>query len=241
MKYVDEFKNLKELQINFNQIAKLDYIDKIETLEKVWLCENKIEKIENIPKLIKYLWLASNQINSIQDSINNYEYLEEINFSNNFIFEFEDIDKLSKLKYLKTLSFSDPNFGENPLCNLNNYRVFLINFLPNLEILDSIKITSDERKEISSIYSKKSMFYLIKIKSLSRLCKNILTSLKSYLLFFTMFKTLQINFFNKRIKMLEYIEVNKINIYSMIGKTLFQIMTFLKKKILSKAMNLRRS
>ena len=198
---------MKELSINFNEIGKIEFIISNESLEKVWLCENRIERLENLPKSIKNLWLASNQINSIEDSITQYELLEELNISNNFIIEFEDIDKLSKLKFLKVLYFADPNFGENPLCNLNNYRVFLINFLPNIEVLDAIRINVDERKEISSIYSKKSMFYLIKIKSLNRLCKNILMSLKSYLLFFTMFKTLQINFFNKRIKMLEYIEV----------------------------------
>jgi len=201
------FKNLKELNINFNQITKIENIDKIESLEKVWFCENKIEKIENLPKNIKNLWIASNLINSLDESITQYEKLEEINLANNFIIEFEDIDKLASLKELKILYFSDPNFGENPLCSLNNYRVFLINMLPDLEIVDAIKVTSEERKESSSIYSKKSLFYIIKIKSLNRLCKNILTSLKSYLLFFLMFKTLQINFFNKRIKMLEYIEV----------------------------------
>jgi len=214
LNHIEVFKNLKELNINFNQITKIENIDKIESLEKVWLCENKIEKIENLPKNIKNLWIASNLINSLDESIIQYEKLEEINLANNFIIEFEDLDILASLKELKTLYFSDPNFGENPLCSLNNYRVFLINMLPNLEIVDAIKVTTEERKESSSIYSKKSLFYIIKIKSLNRLCKNILTSLKSYLLFFLMFKTLQINFFNKRIKMLEYIEVI-INLFSM--------------------------
>jgi len=83
----------------------------------------------------------------------------------------------------------------------------VINYLPTLEELDGINVSPEERKEVANTYSKKSLFYTIKIKSLNRLSKSILTLLKTFKSFFIVFKNIQILFFSTRIKMLNYIEV----------------------------------
>ena len=119
--------NLKELQVNFNYITTIDYIQKLEKLEILWLSENKISKIENIPSTVKSLNLATNLIEKLNttNEIDKYFNIEELNLANNFFLNLEDIFVLARLPKLKQLNFNDVNYGENPICTLNNYRVLI--------------------------------------------------------------------------------------------------------------------
>ena len=86
---------MKELQINFNSISKLENLQNLEKLEKLWICENQIKKIENLPLNIQNLWIASNLIETLDINLSLYKKLSEINLSGNLLNSFNDIYILS--------------------------------------------------------------------------------------------------------------------------------------------------
>lgn len=197
------------MQVNFNFIEKIEYLDKLK-LEKLWICENKIHKIENLPKTITSLWIATNFIEELDENLIQYEKLTELNLSANLLSSFKDLFTLSHLKNLEILNLNDPNFGENPICLINNYRLYLLHRMPYLKILDEVVITKEEIDEFENVYLKKSVFYKNKIKQLNRISKMSFKLLKTFGWFFKMMKILQIYFFRKRIKMLQYIQYERL-------------------------------
>lgn len=217
MKGIEKFVSLKNLQLNFNFIERIENIDKI-NLEKFWICENKIRRIENLPKSLTNLWVATNLIQKLDENITQYDKLKELNLSANLFSSFKDLYILSDLKSLETLNLNDPNFGENPICLINNYRLYLLHRMPNLKILDEVNITKEEKDEFELIYLKKSTFYKNKIKQLNRISKLSFKLLKTFSWFFKLMKMLQIYFFKKRIKMLQYIQYERV-CQNLINKT----------------------
>lgn len=207
---IENFSNLKELQINFNQIEKIQNLDKLVKLEKFWICENKVKKIENLPASIINFWAAFNLLEKLDStSFSNLYQITELNLAGNFLSSFNDLHVLSKLEKLNILSLSDPNFGENPICLINNYRNFLFHKIPQLTILDEITITKEEINENRIIISKKNSFYKNKIKQMNRISKSCFNMLKNFNFFYKTLKLYQIEFFRSRIKMLEYLKFER--------------------------------
>jgi hypothetical protein len=196
---------LKNFQINFNQVKRIEHVDKLDKLEQFWISDNKIEVVENLPLSIKSLWIANNFIRELDNGILNHK-LEDLNLSGNLLLSFADIFILSKLKTLKSLSLSDPNFGDNPICSLNNYRVFMLSHLSFLEMLDEINITVEEKREVEKTYKKKNLYYKNKIKTYHNISKSLFTLIKSLRRFNTVYKTMRLDYLYKRTKLLEYLK-----------------------------------
>lgn len=173
------------------------------------MCENKIKKIENLPKKISNFWIATNYIENLEEDFLNYENITELNISGNALSSFKDLFILSKFPKLEVLNLNDPNFGENPICLINNYRLYIVHKIPNLIILDEINITKEEKEEFGNTFFKKSNFYKNKIQQLNRISKLCFKMLKIFGWFFKLMKIFQIYFFRKRIKMLEYIQYER--------------------------------
>ena len=69
-----------------------------------------------------------------------------LNLAHNRISSFRDILNLARLGSLKSLSFSDPHFGDNPLCSLCNYQTYCLFHLQQLKVLDANVIAEDARQ-----------------------------------------------------------------------------------------------
>lgn len=207
---IEKFQNLKELQINFNSIQKIENIEKLMSLEKLWLTENKIKFVENLAPNINNLWLAFNLIEKLTpESFSNCKNLSEVNLSGNFLSSLSDIHILSELKNLRLLNLNDPHYGENPICMINNYRIFVFHKIPNLDILDEIHITQQEINENKTNINKKLTFYKNKIKQINRVAKSCFKMLKNFNFFYKTLKSFQIYFFRTRIKLLEYLKFER--------------------------------
>lgn len=210
MKGVNQLPNLEKLQLNFNQIERIDDDTiKLNHLRVLWLCENKIKKIENIPNTIEELWLANNQIENIPKEIENFQSLYFFNISGNFIMDFKDIFILQNLSKLSKLYLSDVNFGDNPICQYSNYRSAILHLIPKLDILDQIVISQEEKKDVENMYAKKYLFYKNKIRHLHKICKMVFQLLKTNKLFVDEMKIQQARFFSQRKKMLEFAKYEK--------------------------------
>ena len=60
--------------------------------------------------------------------------LTDLNISGNKICSFKETLSLSRLPNLKTLSFFDPTYGDNPICTLSNYNVEFILIFTALDV-----------------------------------------------------------------------------------------------------------
>ena len=201
MRNIELLTNLEELHLNYNYIEKIEStLSELKKLKKFWICENKIKKIENLPENIENFWIANNLIEKIPDDIARYKKIKFLNISGNFIIDLKDIYSIEKLTKLKRLYLSDINYGENPICQYSNYRSLLIHIFPNIEILDQMIISPEERKEVESLFIKKNLFCKNKIRQNHKITKMIFQIMKTHKLFLNNMKLQQPNYFSQKKK-----------------------------------------
>lgn len=70
---------------------------------------------------------------------------------------FKEIHNLTRLPKLKKLCFSDPHYGDNPVCNLCNYQTYVLYQLGQLEGLDTLLISEEAKQLAEATYIKKKM------------------------------------------------------------------------------------
>ena len=169
-------RKLKALYMCQNKIRTIENLDNLSDLEVLWLCGNRISRIEGLsgcPKL-RVLWLASNKIENIGTGLDDNHQLAELNLSNNKVGEFKQVLNLSRIETLRTLAFSDPHYGDNPICNLCNYQTYVLYHLGQLTNLDSMYISRESKQLAEATYMKKKMYYNMRIKTLKRNASNVI-------------------------------------------------------------------
>ena len=156
-------RRLKTLHLCNNDIQKIENLDNLPELEILWLCQNQITQIEGLSKCpkLRVLWLASNRIENILTGLDDNLQLAELNMAANKVGEFKQVLNLSRCKTLRTLFFSDPHYGENPMCNLCNYQTFVLYHLKQLTALDSMYISRESKQLAEATYTKKMMFEFV--------------------------------------------------------------------------------
>lgn len=124
--------------------------------DSIRLNSSRIVRLQDIPvtetRTIKTLILGNNLLRSL-NGISSWRNLESLAVSNNDLRYYDSISHIRLLPKLKKASFE-----ENPVSLLPYYRSFVISLCPNLETLDSVRISSSERdlavveaKELHSI------------------------------------------------------------------------------------------
>ncbi|KAJ3202502.1 Leucine-rich repeat-containing protein 9 [Entophlyctis luteolus] len=119
-------------------------------------------------KNLKELHLGNNKISTIGESLNANLNLETLNIAGNCLSSFRDILFLAILPRLTSLSLSDPNYADNPICALSNYQTHVIFHLPNLLVLDTLEVSTESRRIISATVLKKRMYYNMRIRTIKR-------------------------------------------------------------------------
>tara|TARA_B100000482_G_scaffold152079_2_gene113996 strand:+ start:1259 stop:1795 length:537 start_codon:yes stop_codon:yes gene_type:complete len=132
----------------------------------VWQQDIKYRKWYNI------LHLFSQQATSLA-GLATSRYLEELNLASNQISSFREILNLSRLAALRSLSLSDPHFGDNPICKLCNYQTHVTFHLNQLNSLDMEAISENAKRLSKAIYLKKKMYYNMRMKTLKRYATNV--------------------------------------------------------------------
>lgn len=167
---------LKNLHLSTNNISRIENIFMLTELEVLWLNENQIKVVEGLETLtkLKSLWIARNQLETIGTSLDHNLCLKELNLSGNFFGSFRELLNLNRLPVLRSVIFSDPHFGDNPVCNLCNYQTYLLYHLSNLEALDSVVLSEDSKLLAEATFMKKKMYYNMRIKTLKRNTNNVI-------------------------------------------------------------------
>ena len=74
--------------------------------------------------------IAQNNIEVIGTGLDNLSSLVDLNMAANKIGHFKELLNLNRVPTLKFATFTDPHFGENPICGLCNYQTYVLYHLP---------------------------------------------------------------------------------------------------------------
>lgn len=139
-----------------------------------------IEQVDGLSSLTNLtdLNLAANLIELVGISLDNLKNIRELNLAGNRIGSFKEVLNLTRLPNLTYCNFSDPNYGENPICSLCNYQTYVMFHLINLVRLDMTSVGDDAKAFAESTFMKKRMYYNMRIKTIQRNTSNIMKLLK---------------------------------------------------------------
>ena len=136
--------NLQVLDLSNNLIEKIDGLKTLKKLQQLLLANNFITKISNLDELsrLEVLDLNHNQIDEIpiwfHKKLNS---LHTLNLAHNRISSFNHIARLRTLYDLRHMDLRG-----NPLDQHEHYRLLVISYLPNLQRLDGLEISDEERQ-----------------------------------------------------------------------------------------------
>ncbi len=121
--------------------------DNLQYVKKFTLCGHDLDDLRILRQMgsLEVLSLSVNKINSLREFINCVR-LQELYVRKNLIANLSEVLYLAELPDLKVLWLS-----ENPCADHKYYREFVISALPNLESLDKIVITPEERAVASRV------------------------------------------------------------------------------------------
>jgi len=143
--------NERELELRGNKIPAIENLgacqDQYDTID---FSDNEVGKLENFPLLnrIRCLTFNNNHITKIGPNLSeSLPKIETLILTTNRIVTLADLDPLSDLSTLRTLSVLDNVVSKKP-----NYRYYVIHKLPDLKILDFRKIKRKERVESERLF-----------------------------------------------------------------------------------------
>ena len=96
---------------------------------------------------LEVLSVSVNSISTLKD-IGECLNLKELYIRRNCVESLDEIDYLTPLRNLKIIWLA-----ENPVATLPGYRNYVLNKLPNLEKLDNVEITFEDRQAASSAWT----------------------------------------------------------------------------------------
>ncbi|XP_028843460.1 dynein regulatory complex subunit 3 [Denticeps clupeoides] len=163
-----ELQQVLKLQLHFLNILKIENLWQFTSLTKLSLSGNVIEKIEGLDSLVglKWLDLSFNNIKAIE-GVDTLVNLQDLSLHNNHISVIENLDTLQNMQFLsmgnnflsqfsnvmylrRCNSLYGLNLAGNPLCNEENYKIFVVAHLPNLVYLDH-KLVDEQTRKMSSL------------------------------------------------------------------------------------------
>jgi len=123
--------------------TKTNQLDRIRNLN---LCANDLADIDIVSQMtaLEVLSLSVNSIKTLKD-IGACHNLKELYIRRNCVDSLDEINHLVPLKNLKIIWLA-----ENPIATISGYRKHVIKSLPQLEKLDNIEITHEERQAADS-------------------------------------------------------------------------------------------
>jgi len=118
--------------------TKTNQLDRIRNLN---LCANDLADISIVSQMaaLEVLSVSVNSITTFKD-LSECSNLKELYIRRNSIEKLEEIDYLVELRNLKIMWLA-----ENPVAQMPGYRQIVIRKLPQLEKLDNVEITNEER------------------------------------------------------------------------------------------------
>lgn len=134
---------IENMGATLNQFDTIDFTD------------NEIRRLDGFPLLpkIKTLLFNNNKIQNVGANLEHYlPHLENLILTNNCIEDLYEIDQVSSIKTLISLSLM-----RNSVASLKHYRLYTIYKIPSLRILDFKKVKEKERQEALALFKGKKL------------------------------------------------------------------------------------
>uniref|UniRef100_A0A671SF61 U2 small nuclear ribonucleoprotein A'-like n=1 Tax=Sinocyclocheilus anshuiensis TaxID=1608454 RepID=A0A671SF61_9TELE len=139
----------RELDLRGYKIPVLENLGAtLDQFDTVDLSDNEIRKLDGFPllKRLKTLLMNNNRICRIGENLEqSLPDLKELILTSNNIQELGDLDPLASVKSLSLLSLL-----RNPVTNKKHYRLYVINKIPQIRVLDfqKVKMKSQFRRRL---------------------------------------------------------------------------------------------
>ncbi|CAJ1048531.1 U2 small nuclear ribonucleoprotein A' [Xyrichtys novacula] len=144
----------RELDLRGYKIPVLENLGAtLDQFDTVDFSDNEIRKLDGFPllKRLKTLLMNNNRICRIGENLEqSLPTLKELVLTNNNIQELGDLDPLASVKTLTLLSLL-----RNPVTNKKHYRLYVINKIPQIRVLDFQKVKLKERQEAEKMFKGK--------------------------------------------------------------------------------------
>jgi len=108
--------------------------------------------MENFPLLrrLRTLFLHNNHISTLAPKLGeSLPKLEALLLTNNKFETLADLNPIGELSSLRLLSLVN-----NPVTKLKNYRHYVIHLLPQLKVLDFVKVKASEKRQARAMFKK---------------------------------------------------------------------------------------
>ena len=151
------------LKLSYKNICDIDHLDAMEQLQTLCLDNNVISRIENLGHLTNLIWLdlSFNNITKIE-GLETLVNLKDLTLYHNQIEDIENLDfntnieclslgknrvkSLDCVGYLRGFpKLRMLNLEGNAICNEEEYRLYVIGFISQLDYLDFVMVGEDER------------------------------------------------------------------------------------------------
>jgi U2 small nuclear ribonucleoprotein A' len=144
----------RELDLRGNKIPQIENLGATEDhFDVLDLSDNDITKFDGFPLLnrVTSIFASNNRISTIAEDLGSkVANLETLVLINNRVENLADLDPLATCKKLSTLSLLKNNVTNKP-----HYRLYLINRIPTLKILDFRKVKEKERVDAKKLFGGK--------------------------------------------------------------------------------------
>jgi len=141
----------REIKLRAYKIPAIENLgatqDQFDTVD---LSDNEIRKLENFPllKRLKTLLVSNNLIFRIGDDLKeSLPNVHTIMLANNSLLNLSDLKPFANLPTLRRLCLIENNVTKQP-----NYRLFVINLLPELLVLDFKRVKPAEREAAQKLF-----------------------------------------------------------------------------------------
>ena len=94
--------------------------------------------------------------------------METLGLAGNKISDYKDLQRLSLLPSLKSVSFDDIHFGSCPVTRLDGYRNFALCYLKQVTHLDGLEVTTGDRAAAEDAYMESILKFNVKIEEITR-------------------------------------------------------------------------
>ncbi|XP_061819731.1 U2 small nuclear ribonucleoprotein A' isoform X2 [Nerophis lumbriciformis] len=144
----------RELDLRGYKIPVLENLGAtLDQFDTVDFSDNEVRKLDGFPllKRLKTLLMNNNRICRIGENLEQcLPNLRELILTNNSIQELGDLEPLTTVKTLSLLSLL-----RNPVTNKKHYRLYVINKMPQIRVLDFQKVKLKERQEAEKMFKGK--------------------------------------------------------------------------------------
>lgn len=135
----------REIDLRDNKIQEIENLGATRDLfETIDLSNNDIKVLDGFPilKNLRTLLINNNRITTIAENLGEVlPSLEDLILTNNNISSIKEIEKLTKCRKLTRISLL-----KNPVTTTEKYRLFLIQKIPQLRVIDFARVKLKERK-----------------------------------------------------------------------------------------------